>query len=178
MQYVSCASKKRVIFATWAAAALSLMTLTITTSDAQPNREHPSTPGGMSVLTEAATVVSSVHYQLEVQLSCSFSTCNGVFPSPGAGRRLKVARIACLMQGGMGSTFSRGIAAVQRGDQSLVVRQFLAIDHSASDGWHTLSSAVDLQVAAHQHIHVFLGLVSGTAFQARCTGTGTLDVLQ
>jgi hypothetical protein len=85
--------------------------------------------------------------------------------------------MACLLQGTVGSAFSRGIVAVRRGDTTFVVRQFLGHNLSAPDGQHTPSGVVDLQVAAHQHIHVFLALANGTAFQARCTATGTLDVL-
>jgi hypothetical protein len=125
----------------------------------------------------AATVVSTMHYQAELGLTCIGGTCSGAFPHPGARRQLNVTRMSCLM-GSSGSTFSHGVIELVRADGSHVLSQYLPGHHSSLTGFHPLNRAVDVQVAARHHIDVFLILTSGTATFASCTVIGTLDTLQ
>ena len=142
--------------------------------------QEPGSPAPGQVteaIAPAATVVSTVHYQAELGLMCVGGTCSGAFPRPGARRQLNVTRMSCLM-GSSGSTFSHGIIELVRADGSHVLSQYLPGHHSTSAGFHPLNRAVDVQVAAKQHIDVFLILATGTATFASCTVIGTLDTLQ
>jgi hypothetical protein len=141
-----------------------------------------SAPGQVrEVIAPAATVIASVHYQAQLELTCIMTSCAGNFPKPGANRQLNVTRMSCFLNGSVGSTFARAIIELQRADSSHLVSQYLPVDHSvssATSGLHTLNRAVDMQVVGAQHIAVTLALASGTATVAACTASGTLDTLQ
>ena len=130
-------------------------------------------------IANAATVLSSVHYQRELILTCASGGCGGDFPKVAAKRRLTVTRMTCRLQGSAGSTYSIGWIDLRASDDSRVLSEYLPVDHSGSNGiMHTLNRAVDMQVAVAQHMHVSLNLVTGTAIAGNCTATGTLDTLQ
>jgi hypothetical protein len=70
-----------------------------------------------------------------------------------------------------------GYALLHKADDTYVLAEYLPIDSRSQNGTHTLNSAIDIQVAASQHIGVYLDLSSGTAGSATCTASGTLDTL-
>jgi hypothetical protein len=128
-----------------------------------------------SMTAEAATVVSSVHYQKYFPLSCGGTQCSVRLPAPGVKRRLNVTRITCGFNGT--GTPSVSQIVLENASNVAVLVDYLPADYSVS-GSHMLNQAVDIQVGATQHIAVFLGLVTGTLSGAFCTATGTLDTLQ
>jgi hypothetical protein len=135
----------------------------------------------VEVVGSAATVVETAHYQAQLALTCGSFACFGDFPRPGARRRLNVTRMSCWLVASSGSTFAYGESRLVNADYSVVLSQFLPVDHSGSStslSYHTLNRAVDLQLGAKQHIHVSLILASGQSRQSTCTATGTLDRLQ
>ena len=129
-------------------------------------------------LSEAATVVSSVHYQKKLILSCVPGSCAGQFAAPGAGKRLNLTRMNCGLFASSGSEFSYGAVHLRNASNSTVLVQYLPGVFSASTGVHTINQEVDFQVGAQQHISVSLQLASSTVASGECTGTGTLDTLQ
>lgn len=130
------------------------------------------------VVGAAATVLSSVHYQARLVLTCADESCAGKFPKPGAKRRLNVTRITCFLVGTAGSTFSIGGVQLQNATDGLVLDEYLPGVYSSSNGAHTLNQAIDIQVSANWHIAAALVIATGDAVEAACTATGTLDTLQ
>jgi hypothetical protein len=126
----------------------------------------------------AAAVLSSVHYQAQIVLSCGGILCSGTFPPVAAKRRLNVTRMTCLMQGTAGSTFSFAAVQLRNASNGFVLDQLLPSAYSSSDGIHTLNQAIDMQVIAGRRVAIALILATGTASAGRCTATGTLDTLQ
>jgi hypothetical protein len=138
-------------------------------------------PGrAVETVTPRATVVSSAHYQLALGLTCGSSTvtgpvCTGDFPVVAPGRRLKLTRISCHMRSSTYATFASGKIVLNPSGQLV---QYLPADYSTDFGYHMLNSAVDVQVAARQHLSVSLVLASGgQALEAACTAHGTLERL-
>lgn len=135
----------------------------------------------VEAIAPAATVVSTVHYQAHLGLTCSLRACSGELPRLGARRRLNLTRMSCYLQGTTGAPFFTGFVELRSADDSFVLVQWLPVDHSGSDGfsvYHQLNRAVDVQVGPRQHIEVRLSLGSGTALSASCAAAGTLDTLQ
>ena len=148
-------------------------------SPAQSPGLHAGKPGQVrEVIGPAATVIGTAHYQAELVLPCpGGNNCSGDFPKPGNKRRLNITRMSCSIVGVGGSTlFVSGHAELLSAGDTHILRQWLPVDHS-SGSTHTLNRAVDMQVGSQQHIGVFF-LLSGTAFSATCTASGTLDTLQ
>jgi hypothetical protein len=132
----------------------------------------------METIAPAATVVSTVHYQAELGLSCSGSQCFGAFPKLGENRRLTVTRITCYLQGGSDSTFYFGSISVVAAT-TVLLSEFLPEDYSNSIGVHIFNRAVDVQVASGQYIYVASSVVNGDyAESTTCSVAGTLDRLQ
>jgi hypothetical protein len=130
------------------------------------------------VIAPATTVVETVHYQAELFLACSGDACTGDFPPPGRNRRLNVTRMSCWVYSvsSAGMTFRYGYIALLNTNGSAVLYQFLPADHFAPNDV-MLNRAVDVQVAAGQHLWAVLAVTGGAA-GASCTATGTLDTLQ
>jgi hypothetical protein len=64
-------------------------------------------------------------------------------------------------------------------NNTVALVQYLPVDHSSADGYHTLNQAIDMQVVANQRVEVGVELVTGeTPSQAVCTVTGMLETLQ
>src|SRR2546425_1673770 len=61
----------------------------------------------------AAAVLSTVHYQAKIVLTCFGSNCFGNFPKPGANHRINVTRVSCYMRGPDGSTYEWGEVELQ-----------------------------------------------------------------
>lgn len=151
---------------TFAPSALTLPILAVllTTLSGQPS--------------EGATVVSSVHYQKKIIMTCASVVCAGNLPAPGVGKRLNLTRMNCGLFGSGGSTISYGKLDLRNASNSVVLVQYLPGVFSSPSGVHTINQEVDVQVAATQQIAVSLLMASGSAGSAECTGTGTLDTLQ
>jgi hypothetical protein len=132
--------------------------------------------------TQAVTVISTAHYQKQFNLNCSGTQCLGSIPAPGTKRQLNITRITCFLAGASGSQFEHGEMVLETATNSIVVNEYLPVGYSASFGSGvavTLNQAVDMQVAATQHVVLAFDWVSGgTAIQTLCTATGTLDTLQ
>jgi hypothetical protein len=150
-------------------------------AEAQGPRAFQRAPGQVSeTITPATTVVSTAHYQAELTLTCPSDEdfCQGDFPRAGIGRQLNLTRMTCYLQGSPNSTFSVGLIELRQAAGSHVLYQFLPVEHSAPNGFHTLNRAVDVRVAAKQYITVRLHLLlTDTPMAATCTAIGTLDTL-
>lgn len=136
------------------------------------------TLSGGAMIAQAATVTSTDHYQKQIKPTCSGVDCSGNFPAPGAGHRLNLTRITCLLNGTAGSTFAIGGIILHTANNGDALVEYLPTIFSASNGLQTLNQAIDVQLAANQHIEVDLQLASGAANSGVCTATGTLDTLQ
>jgi hypothetical protein len=91
--------------------------------------------------------------------------------------QLNITRVSCVLLATAGSEFLDGIISLQNATADILLGEFLPVDFSSSGGRHSLNRAVDLQIAANQHMHVLLDLASGTPTAAFCTATGTLSTL-
>ena len=166
-----------------AACALSIIAGTVFPSHLAIARSAssaiPNIAPGFSVVMagQAATVVSTVHYQAFGALICSFTNCQADFPQPGANRQLNVTRISCYFGGTAGSTYSYGDIELRKGAGTALLVELLPVDSSSANGIFLLNRAVDLQIAASQHMHVSLILESGTVIGSNCSATGTLSTL-
>src|SRR5690348_3633650 len=88
------------------------------------------TPGQARVMTAAAaTVVSSVHYQAELDLSCG-GYCGGDFPAPGAHHQLTVTRVSCLLESSGASTVQTSWIELVTFAGKHVLYQQLPVDYS------------------------------------------------
>src|SRR5438132_4546956 len=98
----------------------------------------------------AAAVLSTVHYQAKIVLTCFGSNCFGNFPKPGANHRINVTRVSCYMRGPDGSTYEWGEVELQ--DETDVILQLdFAGDSGSAAGtqpakpeaiYHVTSSAL------------------------------------
>jgi hypothetical protein len=131
-----------------------------------------------AIPAQAATVLSTAHYQKQLVLTCSGATCSRNFPAPGPKRQVNITRMSCIFVGTAGSTLSYGAVTLNTANDVEVLGQVMPDIHSGSDGIHTLNQAVDIQVPSSEHIQVTLNLASGTANNGTCTATGTLSTLQ
>ena len=130
------------------------------------------------MVAPAATVVSTVHYQAELVLTCIASSCTGEFPKPGTKKRLNITRMTCILLASSGSAFGTGSIELLSKANDHLLAEFLPLDYASPSSEHyTLNRAVDLQVSANQHIRVALFLPSGTPKNALCSASGTLDSL-
>ena len=135
-------------------------------------------PGTATVMiAPAAKVVSTVHYQANLILTCLPSVCSGKFPAPGAHRRLNVTRMTCSITGPTNSTFYFGELVLYNANQHVLLVQHLPGEHTSQD-YSSLNRAVDVQAVSTQYIGVTLALVGGNAIFAACDATGTMDTLQ
>jgi hypothetical protein len=166
---------------------LPMLSAVLVTLSGQPSPAEPSgtfapagSPGQANVMVgQAATVLSTAHYQAQLTLSCGGSSCGGNFPTIAAKRRLNVTRIACGINASAGSTFSVGEIVLANATANQVLVELLTGIFSNSAGQvHSVNQAVDMQVKATQHVFVALGVASGTVSNGLCTATGTLETLQ
>lgn len=159
-----------------------LVTLSVQQSPAQTTSrtlEPSGAPGQTNVVIgQATTVVSSVHYQAYLQLTCATLSCSGSFPPPGDKHRLNVTRLNCGFGGTAGAKPAIGQLILHNSANTPLLAEYLAADYSVSDGTHMVDQPIDIQVSAKQHVAVSLSLLSGTASTGYCTATGTLDTLQ
>jgi hypothetical protein len=139
-------------------------------------------PGhSVEVIAPAVTVVSTVHYQAELQLTCTgvdrTASCSGDFPKVRAKHRLNITRMSCFYDASIGSTFSNAGIDLIDSTGALVLEEITPLGFSSSEGAHSLNSAVDLQIEAGQHMSVGVVLAVGTPNFAFCTTTGILSTL-
>lgn len=168
--------------------AMFLLSFSGSSSQAQvPGLLGPKRAPGHAVetITPAATVVSTAHYQVVLPLSCSSGSgdigpfCSGHFPVVAGRRRLNLTRMSCYMRSATYSTYATGKVVLHAADGSGSLVQYLPADYTTEWGHHVLNRAVDVQVAAKQHISVALILANGgQTLDAACTAHGTLEVLQ
>jgi uncharacterized membrane protein len=151
---------------------------------ARPAGSHVK-PGQSTVMIgPAAAITSTVHYQAELGLTCAQWRCSGDFPEPGRNHQLNITRIACYVEANAGSTLRFGAIDLVASDGSGLLGQTVPIDATAPDFdggvIFTLNRAVDMQIAARQHMRPHFDLansVGGTIFHSFCTATGTLSTL-
>ena len=166
-----------------------LLSLSGDPSPAQPAAPLASklAPGhAVETITPAATVVSTAHYQVLLPLTCNTTGsgvtgpfCVGYFPALANRRRLNLTRMSCYMRSATYSTYATGKIVLHAADGSGSLVQYLPVDHSTEWGHHVLNRAIEVQVAAKQHISVALILASGgQALEGVCTAHGTLETLQ
>ena len=144
---------------------------------------------GALMIAAPATVVSTVHYQETVFLTCdqNLRTCSGDFSQAAPHHQFNVTRISCLItiNAARLSNFHFGLISVFNSRTSQTMLETLSGDFSTvntvdGEAYHTLNSAVDMQVTANQHLHIFLqgspgdNSVTDTGF---CAASGTLDKL-
>ena len=129
--------------------------------------------------TTTAKAAATAHYQKDLALSCLGRSCGQDFPAVGAKQRLHLSRVHCNLVGPAGSTFRLGYIAILNANNSGPLILYLPVDHSSSDGYHTLNQAIDIQVVAGQRVQVQVELVTGeTPSSGFCAVTGTLETLQ
>ncbi len=132
----------------------------------------------MEVVTPAATVVSTEHYQAALQLTRQDNRFfSGDFPKPGAGRQLHITRMTCMLFGSSDTTPDVGEIELRKADGTRVLSQYLPIDQSTSGGNHAFNRAIDMLVRSNQRIHVRLSVRTGFLGDALCTATGTRETL-
>ena len=177
-------SMKIVALATGALLGAAAIALYDDSASAQAARAASSrlAPGhSVEMVTLATTVVSTAHYQAELPLTCSgvdtTADCSGDFKKPGANHQLNITRISCFYDATVGSKFSNAGISLIDSTGALVLQEVTPLDFSSSEGAHSLNSAVDLQIAAGQHLSVDLTLAKGTPNFAFCTATGVLSTL-
>jgi len=145
----------------------------------------PKTPGTVTEMVGlAATITSTLHYQAELNLTCGGTggaqRCAGDFPKPGTNRQLNITRIACFFEASGGSEFRFGAIDLINSTGALVLGETVPVDASAPNFGgvlFTLNRAVDMQIAATQHMRPHLDVTGGTVIDASCTATGTLSTL-
>lgn len=142
-----------------------------------PLADTPAPGRAVERIAPAQVVLESAHFQVELELVCNPLACFGDFPRPGVRRQVTVTRVSCLLRGTLGSVTAGGSLQLRNADYSGVLTQWLPAQHSSPDGFHTLNRAVDLRVAASQHLRVTVILASGTTAEAHCTAAGTIDRL-
>jgi hypothetical protein len=143
---------------------------------AKPSALHRSVPGhSFEMIGPTAAITSTAHYQAQIGLTCG-GACEGDFRRPAANHQLNITRISCVLIATAGSEFLDGIISLETATD-ILLGEYLPVDFSSSGGRHSLNRAVDLQIAANQHMHVLLDLASGTPTAAFCTATGTLSTL-
>jgi hypothetical protein len=136
-------------------------------------------PGQASVVVSPVLkVLSTVHYQATVGVTCSGTTCFGNFPAPGTKKRLNITRIYCYLQSNnAGSHFGYARAELHDFQNTLLISEFLSDIYTSTAGTHTLNNAIDLDVTGGQHLAVNLNLASDTGLFGYCTASGTLSTL-
>ena len=135
----------------------------------------------VEMVAAAATVTSTVHYQAQIGLDCKGFSCSGDFPRPGRSRQLNITRITCFFEANAGSTFRFGAIDLIDSTSAVILGETVPVDASApnfdSGVLFTLNRAIDLQIAASQHMRSYLDVSAGTVIDASCTATGTLSTL-
>jgi hypothetical protein len=143
------------------------------------------TPGTVTEMVGlAATITSTLHYQAQLDLTCGGTggaqRCAGDFPKPGTNRQLNITRIACFFEASGGSEFRFGAIDLINSTGTAVLGETVPVDVSAPNFGgvlFTLNRAVDMQIAAAQHMRPHLDVTGGTVIDASCTVTGTLSTL-
>jgi hypothetical protein len=167
-----------------ASAVLVVLVLTLTGAPSRAQVPGPLAtnlaPGQVrETIGQAATVVSTVHYQAEFVLICGGTNCYGSFPKPGQSHRLNLTRVTCLAYSSNTAYFGYGHIELRASDDSHRLYEYLPVGYSSnSDIYTTLNGAVDVQVGANQYIHIFLYFLNGNPSYGTCSATGTLDTLQ
>lgn len=139
-----------------------------------------STPGAAPAGPAAeASVISSVHYQAALTLTCSNDTCTGDFPAVPNRRRLTLSRVTCHLHSAQYAAYGSGRVNMRTSGNVISLVQFLPADYSTEWGFHLINAAANAQFAATQRVSVALSVApgSGTAYDAACTAHGTLDLL-
>lgn len=136
-------------------------------------------PGQSEVtLGPPATITSTVHYQAEIVLTCSGSSCIGNFPNAGAHHLLTVTRMSCFLSVSTTAiprtvTVVATNAAVTR----LIGEAWLPFDFSNQSGDWVVDAPMDLQFAGGQHLLVNADFFGDANGNASCSATGTLSSL-
>jgi hypothetical protein len=142
----------------------------------RPAMPHLGPGKSVEMVTPAAAITSTAHYQTLLQLSCVGLTCSGDFPKPGSHHQLNITRVSCHVEGAAGSTFRWGDIDLYSASNTFALQQYLPLSSSSPEGFHQLDRAVDLQVVGGQHMQVILQL-SSNASNGFCSATGTLSTL-
>ncbi len=84
---------------TMVALATAVLVIAASQAESQTDSTTPKLGQVIESVTQAATVVETVHYQAALHLTCFGNGCAGDFPRPGAERRLNITRVACQLAG-------------------------------------------------------------------------------
>jgi len=157
------------------------ISLSVEPSPAQePARIAPQVvPGQVTeMVSPAATVVSTAHYQALVGLECKGSLCSGNLPNVRRQRRLNITRVTCQLQPSEAGAFLlTGFITLVDAKGVNAQYQFLPPDYTlSSPTTYLINRAVDLQIAAREHASL-LFLMTGLGGGATCSVSGTLDTL-
>src|SRR4051812_7496344 len=82
--------------------------------------------------TAAAAVVSSVHYQAQMNLNCVNSNCSGNFPALADKHRLNLTRVNCFLAGSPGTEYNYGEVSLRTATNVLRLQQYLPQHHSST----------------------------------------------
>src|SRR4051794_515718 len=79
----------------------------------------------LEMVAPAATLVSKVHYQAQITMTClsSGSSCSGAFPAPGSKRRINVTQISCIAFSS--SAFQFATLAIINTSGQFVIQEFM-----------------------------------------------------
>jgi len=138
------------------------------------------TPGpAVEVISPQATVVSTAHYQAHLLLTCGGgSACYGQFPKVRRNKMLTVTRVTCEMAATPNAHYLEGYISLINAKGGTLQYQFLPADYVLpSYSMVHINRAVDMQIAARQHVNVILLVNSGSTAFALCSLTGKLDTL-
>lgn len=135
---------------------------------------------GQSVETvgPAATVTSTVHYQVSLALTCAGAVCTADFPKPGAKRLITITRVSCAFFVTSNATVGDDHADVVDARGSVRTVDYLPINYANAQGLNIINQAIDLQVVGGQHLRAVMFLSTGEGSEGACTATGTLSTLQ
>jgi hypothetical protein len=133
------------------------------------------------VATPAPAATTGAHYQQTVSLPCNpqASTCGIDFPAVGASQQLNVSRVSCWMSAFQSTAaLKRVILDLLDTNSQLQLQEFLPVNApptaNGSERDFVLNQAVNVHVAAGDHVTVEFDFLSGTGNEASCTATGTL----
>jgi hypothetical protein len=125
----------------------------------------------------AATVTSTVHYQVSLVLTCQGAACRGDLPTPGRHRLINVTRVSCAFLATGGAIVGPDHADVVDSNGTIKVGEYLPVNYTNAQGWNIINQAIDLQVVGSQHLELTMFFPTGEGSEGACTATGTLSTL-
>jgi hypothetical protein len=142
----------------------------------------PSLPPGQGAETigPAATIVSTVHYQVKVPLSCNIAACEANFPRPGRNRLITVTRLSCAFVVSNNSPILIVSADDVDSKNTHSIQEYLPIAYTYPQGYNIINQAIDMQIVGTHHLDLIIDFSAGNASSSSgaCTASGTLSTMQ